>query len=415
MDTPRNVGSRRRLRRLAWIGVPGAALLVTLGVSQLRPPPPAVERASLWTGVVERGDFVRRVRAPGTLVPESVRWVPAMSEGTVERIVAQPGAAVAETTVVVELANPEVVLASRDADWALRGVEAELADLRARLESERLDQESRAVSAAAASRLAALQAETDRQLADLGVGSELTAKLSAARAAESEAHLGIERQRAVATEAASRAQRAAKEIEVDKIRALHAVRRALAEGLRVRAGMKGVLQEILVEPGQRVAAGAALARVVDASRLQAELRVPAALARDLQAGQAATVDTRNGLVAGRVARVDPGVREGVVAVQVAIEAALPRGARPQLAVDGTIEIERVADALHLTRPAGCAGESDVRLFRIVPGGRAAERVTVRTGRAASDAVEILAGLAAGDEVILSDMSQYADAERLRLK
>lgn len=415
MDTPRHPSPSRRVRRLAWIALPGAALLVTLGVSQLRPASPSVQRSALWTGVVERGDFVRRVRAPGTLEPEAVRWLPAPSEANVERIAVLPGAAVSETTVVLELSNPEVVLAARDADWALRASEAQLVDLHARLESERLDQRARVVSAAAALRLAGLQAETDRKLADLGVVSELTMKLSQAREEETAARHEIERERAIAAEAAARAQVQAKEIEVDKIRALHALKGALAEGLRVRAGMKGVLQEIRVEPGQRVAAGTVLARVVEPSRLQAELRVPAGLARDVQPGLAAAIDTRNGVVAGRVTRVDPAVRDGAVMVDVAFDGALPRGARPQLVVDGTIEIERVAGALHVGRPSGCSGGEELALFRIAPGGRYAERVAVRLGRASSDAVEILDGLAPGDEVILSDMSPFADAERLRLK
>jgi HlyD family secretion protein len=416
VDIPRpDIAPRKRRRRILLGSIAAVAvLLVTLGLRRLEPAAPGVDRASVWIDEVKRGSMLRQVRGLGSLVPEEIRWVVATTEGRLERIVVLPGTLVKADTVVLELSNPEVELAALDAEAQLRSAEAQLTELRVRLESQALDQQAAAARVESEYAQARLRAETDEQLAHEGLIADLTRKLSSTAAEELKKRDAIERQRLSIGGEAIEAQLAVQRTTVEQRRALAALRRSQARALRVRAGIDGILQQVPVEVGQRVTPGTNLARVAQPEKLKAVIRVAETQARDVQIGQSASVDTRNGVVAGHVARVDPAVQNGTVTVDVALDESLPKGARPDLTVDGTIELERLADVLYVGRPAQGQPESTVGLFRLRPGGSDAVRTKVKLGRASVSTVEVLDGLAVGDKVILSDTSAWDAAERIRL-
>lgn len=391
-----------------------AVALVTLGLSRLKPAAPVVERATVWIDTVQRGPMVRQVRGLGTLVPEEIRWIAAASEGRVERILVQPGTAVTADALILELANPELELAALEAESQRRAAEAQLTELRVRLESQRLDQEAAAARVQAEYRQARMKADTDEALAVQGLVADLTRKLSRVAAEELSHRHEVEQKRLAIAGDAIQAQLAVQEIQVEQRRALARLRRSQVEALKVRAGIDGVLQQVPVELGQRVAPGTNLVRVARPDRLKAAIRVAETQAKDIQIGQAASVDTRNGLVAGHVSRVDPAVQNGTVTVDVALDGALPKGARPDLTVDGTIELERLADVVYVGRPAQGQPDSLVGLFRLMDGTSEAVRVKVRMGRASVNTVEIVEGLKPGDRVILSDTSAWDAHDRIRL-
>ncbi|HXH07538.1 MAG TPA: HlyD family efflux transporter periplasmic adaptor subunit [Vicinamibacterales bacterium] len=416
VDIPRGpeVRRRRRIRQSAYAVAGLTALFaITVGVSRLKPAAPGVERATVWIDTVRRGPMVRQVRGTGTLVPEDIRWIPATTPGRVERILLRPGATVTPDTIILELSNPELAQTVLSDMLNFRAARAQYESRKAQLESDLLNQRAAVARIEAEYRQAALRLEADEQLHREGLVSELQLKQSRSQAEELRNRWEIEQKR---LEIASRnlaAQLAPQQAEVDRLRTIYELHRRQLDALRVRAGMPGVLQVVPVEVGQQVAPGTNLARVANPRMLKAELRIPETQAKDVALGQRAIVDTRNGTIEGRVSRIDPAAQDGTVGVDIALEGPLPPGARPDLSVDGTIELERLAEVVQVGRPAFGQEHSTISLFRLVSDSEAV-RVRVRLGRASVNTIEVLEGLAPGDRVILSDMSQWDAYDRIRL-
>jgi HlyD family secretion protein len=405
---------RKRLIRFAYAGGGLLAILViTLGLARLKPAAPTVERGSVWIDTVRRGPMLRQVRGLGTLVPEEARWIPALSAGRVEQILVMPGTTVKRDTVILELSNPDLDLEALDTAWQLKAAEAEAVNLKVRLESQRLDQVAATATVEANQKQARLQADADEALAGEGLVSDINLKISQSRASEMTTRLDIEKKRLEINTEAITAQLAVQEARLEQLRALSALKRRQKDALRVRSGIDGVLSQMPVEVGQQIAVGAILAKVTVPGRLKAELRIAETQAKDIQLEQVAAIDTRNGIVPGHVIRIDPAVQNGTVKVDVALEGTLPKGARPDLSVDGTIELERLADVLQVGRPAFGQEQSTVGLFRLQGSGEA-NRVQVKLGRSSVNLVEIVEGLNEGDQVILSDTSAWDAFDRIRL-
>lgn len=406
---------KRRNRWLIGSAVVVAVILLTFAVASLEPAAPGVERDTVWIGSVERGTLLRQVRGHGTLVPEELRWVQAQTTGRVDKVFVDPGQRVTADDVILELVNPEVERAAVDAENALRRGEAELESLRMTLLSNELDQQARIAEVDADSIRATLQVEANRELSEKGLISNILLRSSEAVADAMATRREIEGQRLEMTAQANQALLEAKRAELDQQRALFRLRAEQLEALAVRAGIDGVVQVVPVEIGQQVMAGTMLARVAEPTRLEAELRVPATRARDVLPGQKVAVDTRNGIVAGTVTRVDPSVLDGTVMVEVRLDGEIPNGARPDMAVDGTIEIERLTDVLYVGRPVQSQENATMGLYRLEADGNHAVRVQVEMGRASVETIEIIGGLGEGDDVILSDTSRWDDHERIRLR
>ena len=410
-----DVARAKRVRHaLYWTGALIVIAMITVGVSRLQPAAPTVERDTVWTDVVRQGSMLRQVRGTGTLVPEEIRWIPATMEGTVERILVLPGADVTRNTVLVELSNPELEQRAIEAALQLTAGEAELTNRRVQLQSQFLTQQAQAASVEADFRQAQLQAEVDTELASLGLQADLILRQSISRAQELATRHEIEQQRLEIATESNAAQLAVQQAEVDRLRTLAELRQDQVAELQVRAGIAGVLQQLPLEEGQRVTPGVNLARVGNPTRLKAELRIAETQAKDIQIGQPASIDTRNGVIPGHVARIDPAVQEGTVTVDVALDGPLPRGARPDLTVDGTIELERLVDINYVGRPVFGQEDSVVSLFKLVDAGEFAVRARVGLGRSSVNTIEVLEGLQPGDEVILSDMSAWDAFDRVRL-
>lgn len=406
---------QQQLRRwgLGSLGVIAVgALAVWLG--NMDPAAPAVEKASLWTDTVKRGEMLREVRGPGVLVPKEIRWIAADTAARVERIVVRPGASVQPDTIILELSNPEVIDLALAAEAALAAAEADYIARQATLQSQLLDQ--RAIEAQVTSEFesARLQAEAEGELASKGIIPSIQFRRSQLAADQLKNRVGIEGQRIEQFQASLAAQLAADRARLAQLKNAAELRRRQADALQLRAGVAGVLQQVPVQEGQQVAPGTNLARVAKPGELMAELRVPETQVKDVLIGQNVRVDTRNGVVAGMVTRIDPAVLNGAVLVDVELTGELPPGARPDLSVDGTIEIERLPDVMYVGRPAYGQPDSEVRLFRIDPETGLAQRVPVRLGRASVSVIEIQQGLDPGDQIILSDTSQWDDYDRLRL-
>ncbi len=415
MDIPRPSAARqRRIRRVSYSALGLFVLVgVSLGLSRLKPAAPSVERGTIFSDKVKRGPMLRQVRGMGTLVPEEIRWIPALTEGRVERLRLLPGAVVTPDTVLLDLTNPELDLALLDARSQLKAAEAEYAGLRVRLESQRLDQQAAAARVQAEYHQARLRADRDEVLAREGLTPDLTLKLSKVTAEELGNRYEIEKKRLEIYGESVDAQLAVQKAKVEQFRALQGLKRSQVEALHVKAGTDGVLQQLPVEVGQRVAPGTNLARVAEPKRLKAELKVPETQAKDILIGQVSAIDTRNGIIPGRVTRIDPASQNGTVTVDVALEGDLPKGARPDLSVDGMIELERLKDVLSVSRPVQAQQDGLVTLFKIEPDGKGAARVKVRFGRTSVDRIEVLEGLNVGDEVVLSDMSAWDGYDRIR--
>lgn len=416
MDIPRpEISQRRRMRRIVYSSTAGIVVIAaTLAVAQLEPAAPAVPRASVWIDTVRQGELLRQVRGPGNLVPREIRWVPAQTAGRVERILVRPGAAVEPDTVLVEMSNPDLLQQTEEARFAVQAAEADLADTELRLKSQQLDQRAEVGVARAEFEGARLKAESEGQLVEDGIVPLIDYQRSELMVEQMRLRLEIEQERLGQFSATMDAQLAAVRARVDQARNAYQRRLDQIEALTVVAGLQGVLQEIRVEEGQRLELGANIARVARPDELQAELRIPETQARDIQLGQHVEVDTRNGVVDGVVSRIDPAVQGGTVQVDVELTGELPRGARPDLSVDGTIEIERLNQAIYTGRPAYGQADSTIRLFRLEPDGEHAVSVQVRIGRTSVNAIEIMQGLEPGDEVILSDTSAWDDYDRIRL-
>jgi HlyD family secretion protein len=417
MDIPRSgQAEKRRMRRNILI-VAGIAVisLVTFGLSRLEPAAPTVAKETVWIDTVKRGEMLRQVRGPGTLVPEDVRMISAPVEARVERIPALPGVEVQADTVLLEMADPQIAQAALEAEAQLKAAQADFTDLKAQLESQLLNQQSQVNSAESASAQANLQEEADEKLAKDGLIPELNLKLSRLKAEQLAKQAKIERQRFTQSKSSSAAQLAAQRARVEQMQALYELRLRQVESLKVRAGIAGVLQELPVQVGQSVSPGTLLARVAQPTRLKAELRIPEVLAKDVLRGQKAFIDTRTGTpIPGEVMRVAPSSQDGTVIVDVALTGPLPKGARPNLSVDGTIEIERLPNVLYVGRPSVGQANSKIELFKLNEDGKTAQRVQVELGRTSVNTVEIVRGLNVGDRVILSDTSAQDGYDKIRL-
>jgi HlyD family secretion protein len=418
MDVQRSpsVARNRKIRRILY----GAAVLlgvlvVTLGLSRLKPAAPTVDRATVWVDTVKRGSMLRQVRGLGTLVPEEIRWIPATTEGRVERIVVKPGTTVTPDTVILELSNPQLEQEAQDAELQLKAAEAEFANLKVQLRNELLSQQAAAATVQADYSQAKLQAEVNEELAKQQLVSDLINKQSKVKAEELKTRYEIEMKRLASNSESAQARLAVQQARVDQLRALAHLRKSQLSALRVRGGVSGVLQQVPVDVGQRVTSATNLARVADPNRLKAELKIAETQAKDVQIGQKASIDTRNGIVEGHVVRIDPAVQNGTVTVDVIMDGELPKGARPDLSVDGTIELERLNDVLYVGRPAFGQEQNQVGLFKLVDGGAGAVRTPVKLGRSSVNTIEILSGLQVGDQVILSDMSAWDAFDRIRLR
>jgi HlyD family secretion protein len=415
MDVPRpDVARKKRKRRLIVIGASVLGLiLISVVISRLRPAAMSVDRASVWIDTVKRGPMLRQVRGLGTLVPEDIRWIAASKEGRVETIVVRPGAHVQPETVILELSSPELQQAARDAESQVKGAEAELTTLRATLQRELLSQESTTAQVHSEYLQAKMEAETNENLKKDGLIAEIAYKTSIIKRDELENRDQIENKRLEFARDSIEPQLAAKQETLDQLKSSAELKAKDVAALHVKAGMTGVLQQLPVEVGQRIVAGTNLARVADPTKLKAQIKIAETQAKDIQINQPASIDTRNGIVAGHVIRVDPAVEQGTVTVDVAIDGALPKGARPDLSVDGTIELERLDNVLFVGRPAFAQDGATVGVFKLSGSGEAL-RTPVHFGRSSVNTIEILSGLKEGDQVILSDTSAYDSHDRIRL-
>jgi len=420
MDVARPDQSRKRRRRRLLLGISAVATLavITLGLSKLQPAVPTLDKASVWMDTVKRGQMLRQVRGNGTLVPEQIQFVQAETDGRVERIRVLPGAEVEPETVLLELSNPELRQAAFDAEWQLKAAEALFTKLKAQLDSERLTQKAATATLKSDYEQAKLEAQADENLARRALVAALTARRSRVKADDLGARLQIEEERLRINGDVTKAQLAVQQADLEKARALLALKLKQVEGLQVRAGIHGVLQQIgdlvTLQVGQRVNPNATLAKIVQPNKLKAQIKIAETQARDILIGQIASIDTRNGIIPGKVIRVDPSVQNGTVTVDVQLEGALPRGVRPDLSVDGVIELERLEDVLYVGRPVQGQAESTVGIFKVIDRGAGAVRVSVKLGRSSVNTIEILQGLQVGDPVILSDMSAWDSHDKVRL-
>ena len=416
MDIARSPETHKSRRRFIILGVLIAiAVVATVAIAQLRPAGLPVSRSAVMIDKVARGPLVRTVRGGGRLVPEQFRWLAAVTAGRVDRILVQAGTRVTADTVILELSDPQQQQAALDAQWDVRAAEADYESLKAALEMEKLNQQAAHAQLRAEWENARLRAEADAQMAKEGLVADITKKVSTRNSEELGRRVGIDEHRLAVTSASLQSRLAAQRAELEKRCALYNLRRAEVEGLRVRAGIDGVLQVVSVEAGQRVAAGTTLARVVQPERLKAEIRIPEALARDVRIGEPAKIDTHNGIVSGVVSRIDPAASEGAVTVDISTSESLPLGSRPDLSVEATIELGRIADALTVSRPVGSQEGSNSTVFKVTEGGRSAARVRVSFGVSSADAIQIIKGLEAGDEIVISDTSAWEKHERVEFK
>lgn len=416
MDIARPSNARAKLIRRIILG--GVAVLfiggVSFGLTRLRPAAPAVDRATVWSDEVKRGPMLRDVRGLGTLVPEDIRWIPAQTDSRVERWVLRPGATVKPGSVIMELSDPTLQREALDAEFQLKGAEADLANLKVQVDSDLMNQKAIEAGVRSDYEQAKIQHEVDAKLVAEGLAADVTERLSRVKEQQLAIRVQLEGQRTKVAVDSAKARLAAQQAKIDEQNALYQLKKGQVDALHVRAGIDGVLQLVPVEVGQHVTPGTNLARVADPKKLKAEIKIAETQAKDVVIGQTASVDTRNGIVTGHVSRVDPSVQNGTVTVDVQFEGLLPDGARPDLSVDGTVELENLKDVLYVGRPVHGASQSTISLFKLTPDGSEALRTNVKLGRSSVNTVEILDGLQVGDRVILSDMSQWDNYDRIRL-
>ncbi len=417
MDIARPSNAKqKRIRQGLYAGVGLlAVVLVSVGLSRLKPAAPTVERAVVWPDTVKRGPMLRQVRGLGTLTPEDIQWIPATTQARVDKIVLRPGTAVKANSVILELSNPQLEQELIDAQLKLQAAEAGLANLRVQLQNDLLATKATAASVEGDYSKAKMQAQMNEALAKDQLVSELVLKQSQVDADQLGVRSQIAKDQLATKVDSTREQVAVQQSLVDQARAVLQLKRQQKDELKVRAGLDGMLQLVPVEVGQQVAPGTNLARVANPARLKAEIKIAETQAKDIQLGQPASIDTRNGIVEGKVARIDPSVINGTRTVDVSLPDDLPKGAVPDLSVDGTIELERLNDVLYMGRPAFGQEQSVVGLFKISADGSTAERTQVKLGVSSVNTVEVLSGLKVGDQVILSDMSAYDAFDRIRLK
>src|SRR5438874_1868199 len=416
MDVPRaGVAAKKRKRRVIIIAASALGLiLITIGISRLKPAVPSVDRSTVWIDTVKRGPMVRQVRGLGTLVPEDIRWIAAATECRVEKIIIWPGTHVEPDMVILELNSPEFEQSAHDAESKATAAESELTTLRATLQRELLDQQATTARVHSEYEQAKMERQTNDQLAKNGLIAELTYRTSKVKEEELANRAQIEQKRLDFSRSSIEPQIASKQAAVDQAKEFAKLKVDQVQQLHVRAGMNGVLQQLPVQIGQRVKPGDNLARVADPTKLKAQVKIAETQAKDIQNNQVASIDTRNGIVAGHVIRVDPAVEQGTVTVDVAIDGELPKGARPDLSVDGTIELERLDNVIYVGRPAFGQENNTVGIFKLVAGTSEAVRTPVKLGRSSVNTIEILNGLEPGDQVILSDTSSMDAHERIRL-
>jgi multidrug resistance efflux pump len=419
MDIQRpDLKKKRQQRQLLM----GAVLVVVLAavaffISRLKPAAPTVDRAVVWTDAVKQGPLLRQVRGPGTLVPreDRIRLIPAETEATVVRIRVLPGAKVEPDTIVMDLVDPTVQQELLDAQLQLKAAQTELMNVKAKLDSDLMTQKAGAATVSADFNQAKLQAQTDKSLYDLGVISGLTYNASKGKADELTTRDGIEKQRLTVNERAIETQIAVQQTKVAQAQAMLALKQRQQDALSVKAGISGVLSDMPHQVGEHVAPGTTLAKVIQLDQLKASLKIAETQARDIQIGQPSEIDTHNGVIQGKVMRIDPAVVNGTVTVDVELAGALPQGARPDLSVDGEIDLDRLANVLYVGRPAFGNENSTISLFKLTPDGKGAVRVPVKVGKASVNAIQVIEGLQAGDTVILSDMSRWDSTDRIRLE
>jgi HlyD family secretion protein len=398
--------------------IAGGILLLTIilvALARLGPAVRSVDAGTLFTDTVRRGDMVREVRGPGSLVPEHIRWITAQASARVERVMAQSGQKVPANGVLLQLSNPDLRIQTMQADQQVRQAQIDLLNLRTNLQSQRLTQEGTVANMHTQYVSAVQEGAAADSLFKYKLVSQFEMNNKKAAAEELTTRLGIERQRLALMNQAINSQIAVQAAQVQQLKAIALNQQTRLQSLTVRAPEAGVLQDLTLQLGQWVPEGTTLAKVVQPGQLKAVLRIPESQAKDVQVGQIASIDTRNGVVAGHVSRKDPAAQAGTVTIDVALDGALPAGAVPDLSVDGTIQIERLKNVLFTGRPANGSESGTVTMFRVVDGGKAAERVQVVLGRNSVNTVEIIRGLNLGDRVILSDMSNWDSANRVRLK
>ena len=418
MDIPRT-GARRRkiIRWTAFTAVVVAVLLAGfLTIPRLKPAAPGVDMSTLWPDTVKRGPMLREVRGLGTLVPEESMLIPATTDGRVQRILIRPGTPVKADSVVMILTSQELDTALLSAEYTLKAAEADYENLKVTLEKSKIDMQATAAQVGADYNTSKLKADRDAALAKEGLFSEVDAKISTVTAEELKGRYELEKQRLAINAQAEEAQLAAQKVKVEQLRADYNLKKSQVDQLRVRAGVEGMLQQLPtpVEEGQKVTAGTPLAKVSQPSKLKAELKIAETQVKDISIGQSASIDTRNGLIEGHVSRIDPSILNGTVTVDVSLKGPLPPAARPDLSVDGTIQLEKLDDVVYVGRPVFGQQDAVVQLFRVEPDGKYANKVKVAFGKSSVNTIEVKDGLQVGDKVILSDMSAYDGYDRIRL-
>jgi multidrug efflux pump subunit AcrA (membrane-fusion protein) len=411
-----DVKRKKRIRQAVYVL---AALilipLVTYALHTLKPAAPTVDKGVVWTDTVKRGSMLREVRGLGTLVPETIRLIPAATDGQVEERYLLPGVPVKANTAILLLQNPELQQAALDTEYQQKGAEAELNNLKAQLQNLLMDQTAKAAGVRSEFHQAQSQADTNEELFKLGLISDVVMKTSKVKAEELAKQNDIAEKQVTTFASSMEPQIAVQQSKVDELRALSDLKRSQVAQLRVTPGIDGVLQELDVEVGQKVTMGTVLARVAQPTHLKAQLKIAETQAKDVQIGQKASIDTHNGIISGHVTRIDPAVVNGTVTVDCSLEGTLPEGARPDLSVEGTVEIERLTDVMYVGRPVHGEADSTVGLFKVTADGSEATRVQVALGKTSVNTVEIKKGLQVGDTVILSDMSQWDNYDRIQLK
>ena len=424
MDVPRKDAARRKwIRRIVVTAVLLVVVpAVSIMIGRLQPAAPVVEWSSIWPDQVKRGPMLRQERGLGTLVAEEVLYIPAVTDGRVEKIHVRPGTEVRPDTLLVTLSNPELMQTMVDWEFQVKMAEAQYKDLKVQLASQTLTQRADLARIETDASQATLRFNRDESLYKEGLLIELTYKISKSNAEDLARRVELEKERLKIRKDAVEAQLAVSQASIDKLKAMLELKRSQVEQLKVKAGVVGVLQELpgptvnsQLQEGQRLSVGTVIAKVAQPSKLKAELKIAETRIKDIAYGQLAQIDTRNGIIPGRVSRIDPAAKEGTFLVDVKLEGALPAAARPDLSVDGTIEIEKLADVMFVGRPAFGQPNSTVSMFKIDPDERGAQRVQVKFGRTSVTTIEVLEGLRVGDKVVLSDMSTWDSHERVQFK
>lgn len=417
MDVPRGkeVARKRLIKRIVYITV--AVLVIggaTIALARLKPAAPSVDMSGQWPGTVKRGPIEIQVRGLGRLTPQEIHFIAAAQDSRVSSIVHRAGVTLKANDVILTLADPDLETEAEKAEWTLKQEQANLANLKVKLESDKLDQRATLAELESQATQAKLTADRDLELTRLNLQSDLTSRLSVDQANQLRNRVELQKQRLGIADDSIKAQLEAQRVVVESARAAYDLKRKQVDQLTIRAGIDGVLQEVDVEVGQRVAIGTILAKMADPKKLKAVLQIAETQMKDVRPGLDATVDTRNGIIPGRVIRIDPAATNGTVGVDVSLLGPLPPGARPELSVDGVVQIERLSDVVYMDRPVSGEPGTTIGLFKIDPDGKGANRVNVKLGRASVNTIEVLDGLKVGDRVILSDMSQYDSYQRLRL-